>query len=230
MTDENKLKTNDQFSISEIYDLIAESFDSKRRHPWKEVIQFIDQLKPSERVLDLGCGNARHTRVLLERNFDVVGIDVSFRILQTAKNNELALVKNKLTSLVNGDAIFLPFKKGVFNSIIMIAVFHHFEGLGDRILVLREIQRILAKDGKCLISVWLKTHPRFEKDDLRDLVSGGRKDIIVPWTLPKGKKIKRYYYLFEKEEIENLISTFGFNILNSEISNHNLFLTIQKEY
>ncbi len=229
MTDEKKSTTNDQFSIFDVYDLIAESFDSKRKHPWKEVVQFRDQLQPTDRVLDLGCGNARHTKILLEKDFDVVGLDVSYKILQTAKNNELSLVTNKLLGLVNSDAIFLPFKECSFDSIIMIAVFHHFEGLGDRILVLREIKRILVNNGKCLLSIWLKTHPRFEKDDLCDLVQAGRKDIIVPWTLPNGKKIKRYYYLFDKEEIESLVMTLGFKILSSEISNHNLFLIIQKE-
>lgn len=228
MTDKNN--SEKLISIPEVYDLIAESFDSKRRHPWKEVTNFIQQLPSSSRILDLGCGNARHTRVLLERNFDVIGLDVSYRILQTAKNNELLLVKNKLTSLINGDAIFLPFKREAFHSIIMIAVFHHFKGLGDRILVLREIKRILARKGTCLISTWLKTHPRFEKEDLRELVKSGKKDILVPWTLPSGEKIKRYYYLFEKEELEDLVLTLGFKIINSEISNHNLFLTIKKEH
>ncbi len=228
MNDENKSKTNNHLSIPEVYDLIAESFDSKRRHPWKEVIQFIKQLPASSRILDLGCGNARHTRVLLERNFEVIGLDVSYRILQTAKENELSLVKNKLTSLINGDARVLPFKNKVFNSIIMIAVIHHFESIEDRIGILQEIKRVLTDNGICLISTWLRTHPRFQKEDLSDLVKSGKKDILVPWTLPNGKKINRYYYLFEKEELEALVLQLGFKILKSEISNHNLFLSVKK--
>jgi len=228
MNDENKSKTNNHLSIPEVYDLIAESFDSKRRHPWKEVIQFIKQLPASSRILDLGCGNARHTRVLLERNFEVIGLDVSYRILQTAKENELSLVKNKLTSLINGDARVLPFKNKVFDSIIMIAVIHHFESTEDRIGILQEIKRVLTDNGICLISTWLRTHPRFQKEDLSDLVKSGKKDIQVPWTLPNGKKINRYYYLFEKEELEALVLQLGFKILKSEISNHNLFLSVKK--
>jgi len=228
MNDENKSKTNNHLSIPEVYDLIAESFDSKRRHPWKEVIQFIKQLPASSRILDLGCGNARHTRVLLERNFEVIGLDVSYRILQTAKENELSLVKNKLTSLINGDARVLPFKNKVFDSIIMIAVIHHFESIEDRIGILQEIKRVLTDNGICLISTWLRTHPRFQKEDLSDLVKSGKKDILVPWTLPNGKKINRYYYLFEKEELEALVLQLGFKILKSEISNHNLFLSVKK--
>lgn len=228
MNDENKSKTNDRFSIPEVYDLIAESFDSKRRHPWKEVIKFIKQLPVSSRILDLGCGNARHTRVLLERNFEAIGLDVSYRILQTAKENELSLVKNKLTSLINSDARVLPFKNKVFDGIIMIAVIHHFDSIEDRMEILREIKRILTENGTCLISTWLKTHPRFQKEDLYQLVKSGEKDIFVPWTLPNGKKINRYYYLFEKEEFEALILQLGFKIINSEISNHNLFLSVKK--
>ena len=228
MTDENNSKPKNRFSIPKVYDLIAESFDSKRRHPWKEVIQFIKQLPSTNRVLDLGCGNARHTRVMLERNFEVIGLDISYRILQTAKENELSLVKHKLTSLINGDARVLPFKKKTFNNIIMIAVLHHFESKDDRVEILREIKRVLIENGTCLISTWLRTHPRFQKEDLSELVKSGKKDILVPWTLPDGKKINRYYYLFDKEELEAIVLQLEFKILNSEISNHNLFLTVKK--
>ena len=228
MTDENNSETKNRFSIPEVYDLIAESFDSKRRHPWKEVIQFIKQLPTTSRILDLGCGNARHTRVMLERNFEVIGLDISYRILQTAKENELSSVKDKLTSLINSDARVLPFRNEVFDHVIMIAVIHHFESIDDRVKILQEIKRILTENGTCLISTWLKTHPRFQKEDLSELVKSGKQDILVPWTLANGKKINRYYYLFEKEELEELVLQLGFKILNSEISNHNLFLSVKK--
>ncbi|MCG3253798.1 MAG: class I SAM-dependent methyltransferase [Candidatus Heimdallarchaeota archaeon] len=228
MTDENNSETKNRFSIPEVYDLIAESFDSKRRHPWKEVIQFIKQLPATSRILDLGCGNARHTRVMLERNFEVIGLDISYRILQTAKENELSSVKDKLTSLINSDARVLPFRNEVFDHVIMIAVIHHFESIDDRVKILQEIKRILTENGTCLISTWLKTHPRFQKEDLSELVKSGKQDILVPWTLANGKKINRYYYLFEKEELEELVLQLGFKILNSEISNHNLFLSVKK--
>ncbi|MCE7744475.1 MAG: class I SAM-dependent methyltransferase [Candidatus Heimdallarchaeota archaeon] len=228
MTDENNSETKNRFSIPEVYDLIAESFDSKRRHPWKEVIQFIKQLPATSRILDLGCGNARHTRVMLERNFEVIGLDISYRILQTAKENELSSVKDKLTSLINSDARVLPFRNEVFDHVIMIAVIHHFESIDDRVKILQEIKRILTENGTCLISTWLKTHPRFQKEDLSELVKSGKQDILVPWTLANGKKINRYYYLFEKEELEELVLQLGFKILNSEISNHNLFLSVNK--
>ncbi|NPE07607.1 MAG: methyltransferase domain-containing protein [Asgard group archaeon] len=228
MTNENNSKTNNRFSIPKVYDLIAESFDSKRRHPWKEVIQFIKQLPSTNRILDLGCGNARHTSVMLERNFEAIGLDISYRILQAAKENELSLVKDKLTSLINGDARVLPFKNKVFNNVIMIAVLHHFESKDDRLEILREIMRVLTENGTCLISTWLRTHPRFQKEDLSEIVKLGKKDILVPWTLPDGKKINRYYYLFDKEELEAIVLQLDFKILNSEISNHNLFLTVKK--
>jgi len=94
--------------------------------------------------------------------------------------------------------------------------------------ILREIERVLSENGTCLISTWLRTHPRFQKEDLSELVKSGKKDILVPWTLPDGKKINRYYYLFDKEELEAIVLQLEFKILNSEISNHNLFLTVKK--
>jgi ubiquinone/menaquinone biosynthesis C-methylase UbiE len=228
MKDKNNSESNEHLTIPEVYDIIAESFDNKRSQPWKEVMQFIEQFPSSSRILDLGCGSARHTKFMLEKNYNVIGLDVSFRILQVANEKRLSLLKNKLTSLVNGDATNLPFKTNSFDNIIMIAVFHHFKSLDDRIAILREIKRILSKGGSCLITTWSKSHPRFEKEDLCEIVRSGKKDIFVPWTLPDGKKINRYYYLFEKEELEAIVLQLDFEILNSEIFNHNLFLTVKK--
>lgn len=227
MKDKYNLQSKEHLTIPEVYDIIAESFDYKRSQPWKEVMQFIEQFPSSSRILDLGCGSARHTKFMLEKNYNVIGLDVSFRILQVANEKRLSLLKNKLTSLVNGDATNLPFKTNSFDNIIMIAVFHHFKSLDDRIAILREIKRILSKGGSCLITTWSKSHPRFEKEDLCEIVRSGKKDILVPWTLPNGRKVSRYYYLFEKEELEELVLTAGFKIESSEDSKRNIFLTIK---
>ncbi|NHJ32165.1 MAG: class I SAM-dependent methyltransferase [Asgard group archaeon] len=227
MKDKNNTESKEHLTIPEVYDIIAESFDCKRSRPWKEVMQFIEQFPSSSRILDLGCGSARHTKFMLEKNFTVIGLDISFRILQVANERRLSILRNRLTSLVNGDATNLPFKTNSFDNIIMIAVLHHFESLSDRLEILREIKRILSEGGKCLITTWSKLHPRFEKKDLCELVKSGKKDILVPWTLPNGRKISRYYYLFEKEELEELVSTVGFKIESSVDSRSNIFLTVR---
>jgi tRNA (uracil-5-)-methyltransferase TRM9 len=219
--------TEQPSSLAKVYDVIAESFDSTRKYPWKEVSEFIEKILSSDFVLDLGSGNGRHTKLLTQQSRGTIGMDISFNILKLSLMKELDGITRDI-NLVNSDAVKLPFKDNVFDKLISIAVIHHLDTEENRCCVFSEIFRILKKDGLAQISCWLKSHPRFLKDDLRDKVQAGEKEIIVPWTLKNGEKISRYYYLFEINEIEELAKNAGFSIIESKESNHNLFLTIKK--
>ena len=61
----------------------------------QEVDTLIDllELQPGERVLDVGCGPGRHARVLAERGFDVVGVDISARFIEIAREGAPATAK-----------------------------------------------------------------------------------------------------------------------------------------
>ncbi|MFW9924550.1 MAG: class I SAM-dependent methyltransferase, partial [Candidatus Thorarchaeota archaeon] len=183
----------DELSISEVYDIIAESFDQKRKYPWQEVVEFINKITPAEKVLDLGCGNGRHMKMVLENNIESVGIDISYRILSIARLNELKDIPKSLFDLLNADTTFLPIKNSAFDRILMIAVFHHLQDTDQRIFALKEIFRLLKNNGKLLISCWLRTHPRFTKSDLVGYVSKGNKEVNVPWKLSDGQELLRYY-------------------------------------
>ncbi|MHA1737274.1 MAG: class I SAM-dependent methyltransferase [Candidatus Heimdallarchaeota archaeon] len=219
--------TKQPSSLAKVYDVIAESFDSTRKYPWKEVSEFVEKVSQNDFVLDLGSGNGRHTKLLAQQSRGTIGIDISYNILKLSLAKELDGIIRDL-NLINSDAVKLPFKDNAFDKMISIAVIHHLETEASRKNVLSEIFRILKKDGLAQISCWLKSHPRFSKDDLRDAVQAGKKDIIVPWTLKNGEKISRYYYLFDIDEIETLARSVGFSIIESKESNHNLFLTIKK--
>jgi len=215
--------------ISQVYDQIAESFDTKRKHPWEDVTEFIDTITKENCTLDLGSGNGRHSRLLLEREIDTTSMDISYNILKTALKNELALVKGFLTGAVNGDVLSLPFKDNSFDRITMIAVFHHLDDEVKRKIALKEIARILKKQGQILLSCWMRTHPRFKKEDLREIIEQGEKDVLVPWKMPDGTQIMRYYYLFDKEEIEQLLENANLKIISSRESFHNLFIIAENQ-
>jgi len=215
--------------ISKVYDQIAESFDTTRRYPWKDVIEFVEEISKKELVLDLGCGNGRHTKLILEKDTPTIGMDLSYNILQIALAKTLKQFQNLIPGMINADTIFLPFRKNSFDKIIMIAVIHHLDTDNKRALALREINNILKKNGQLLISCWLNTHPRFKKEDLAPLIAQNKQDILVPWTMTNGKKINRYYYLFDPKEFEELVLSSGLMIRLKRITNHNLFIIAQKK-
>ncbi|MBN1329542.1 MAG: class I SAM-dependent methyltransferase [Candidatus Heimdallarchaeota archaeon] len=228
MKEHHNHKKNQATSISQIYDQIAESFDSKRKYPWKEVIKFIDDLSSEDLVLDLGCGNGRHSSQLLQRNHSVISSDISFKILQIALQNEFINYRNIIAGVVNADGLNLPFHNNSFDTILSIAVIHHLSTETQRVDFLKEIYRTLRPKGTVLISCWLRTHPRFTKKDLEKEALAGKKEIFVPWTMQNERKINRYYYLYDSEELMKLVTSNGFKITKNEISNHNLFLTLTK--
>jgi len=216
--------------MGELYDEIATSFNEKRQQPWCEVVQFIKTMPPTAGlILDLGCGNGRHTLALLEHGFKVVAMDLSYKILQIAKTRAKEKKPAKEVMFINGDGRALPVRPEAFEAILMIAVIHHLPTKEERKKMLEGIAAKLTKKGKALISCWLRTHPRFRKEDLREEIAAGKKDVIVPWTMPNGKKVQRYYYLFDPEELEELCEEAGLEKVKGEKANHNFFLTVKKK-
>jgi ubiquinone/menaquinone biosynthesis C-methylase UbiE len=213
--------------IGKVYDDIAESFDSKRVYPWEEVQAFIQNIQKNEWVLDLGCGNGRHIKLVHQKQASVIGLDISFKLLQIAKQNQLKMIYSTLLGLINGDMRYLPFHNDIFDRVIMIASFHHLKNIQARKRTLAEIARVMKPKSELFLSCWMRTHPRFKKEDLREQIEKGEKDVIVPWKL-NNKKIPRYYYLFDQSELLSLIKGQGLQILSDNIVNHNLYVVARK--
>lgn len=83
-------------------------------------------------TLDIGCGTGMVTYV----HTNVIGVDISETI--------------SLIPLIRGDAYRLPFKKNVFDTIVMSHVLEHFPE-SERIL--KECYRVLKRNGNIIISV-----------------------------------------------------------------------------
>lgn len=64
-------------------------------------------------VLDLGCGTGMLSRLLAERGFRVIGLDVSFHSLRI-------LNKRKQLPVLQGDAERLPFTDGCLQCVVCL--------------------------------------------------------------------------------------------------------------
>src|SRR5687768_13013787 len=65
----------------------AKTYDSRHSFVWKlaeDLIAMLDP-KPGERILDLGCGTGHLTAQIAAAGCDVVGLDVSESMLETAR-------------------------------------------------------------------------------------------------------------------------------------------------
>jgi SAM-dependent methyltransferase len=77
--------------------------------------------KDSERIVELGCGLGRVLKHYHYQNKNIVGVEYSRIALQKLKK------ENKDLKLVVADVRHLPFKDGVFDTVLAFGLFHNIE-------------------------------------------------------------------------------------------------------
>lgn len=120
-------------------------------------------LKPGELVLDLACGQGRHSIPLTSRGYQVVGLDYSPYLLELAK--KFSHDAGVEPSLIRGDMRVLPFSRCFDAVYIFFTSFGYFSD-EDNIQVLREVRRALKPGGRFLLDLWnpfkLAEHPNHQ--------------------------------------------------------------------
>tara|TARA_B100000085_G_scaffold259535_1_gene262410 strand:- start:16527 stop:17156 length:630 start_codon:yes stop_codon:yes gene_type:complete len=175
--------------VKNIYSNIAEHFDKTRYHTWPKIKEFINSLNTNSKIYDIGCGNGRNMN--LRDDCDFIGCDNNQELLSQAKNKKL--------ECFYGDNLDLPFEDECADAVISIAVIHHFSTKERRIKALSEIFRILKKGGYILIYVWA-----YEQDKFKNY----EKNAMVEWNNQKNNEtLKRYYYLFSRYELDDLVKS-----------------------
>ena len=114
-------------------------------------IHSLSQLKPGDKVLDVGCGSGRLT--MAAQNWvtpggESTGIDPSPEMIDVARRNadRLGLPIKFETGMVEA----LPFPNGSFDVVMSRLVLHHLPGdLKSRGLA--EMRRVLKPGGLCLV-------------------------------------------------------------------------------
>jgi SAM-dependent methyltransferase len=198
-------------SVRAAYDAIAASYADARREPWPEVVAFIESLPGRTRILDLGCGHGRHLAPLASCGRRATGLDASRELLAIGRDRASSAGPGVRSDWVQGDAVGLPFRDAVFDACIAIAVLHHLPSDADRLAAVREVHRVLGPGGRACLGVWDFEGPRFDaiREDRLDLPPEVRGDVEMPWPLPDGRAVPRYYHLFQEGELEALIIEAG---------------------
>lgn len=108
-------------------------------------------LSPENKILDLCCGQGRHSIELAKRGFkNVEGLDRSHYLIQKAK--EQARKEGLSVKFREGDARKLPYLSDTFDVVMILGnSFGYFETVQDDLRVLKEVFRVLKPWGKLLI-------------------------------------------------------------------------------
>jgi alkylated DNA repair protein alkB family protein 8 len=229
------MKDNLAGESEQTWDTIAESFDTTRRKPWQQCIDFINELPKSAVVADLGCGNGRHLIPCAERCKKVIGLDISRNLLKITLD-EIGKKELGNVNLIHGNLVDLPFKNNSLDAILYIASLHNIKGRENRICSLKEVKRVLKEDGRALISVWSRWQDKFRIYFLKQLFNhkGEFGDIEIYWKQHK-LNVPRFYHLYSKSEFVDDIEHTGLNIKNifsvklySKQSSDNYFTIVTK--
>jgi ubiquinone/menaquinone biosynthesis C-methylase UbiE len=176
----------------EVWEIIADSWTNLRVKPDKEVIDFSKKIN-SGLVLDVGCGNGRNSLPFLEKNLKCVAVDYSRGMIREAKR----FLKRRGfdANFVVANATNLPFKPGVFHTVIFVRALPHVETRERRLEALSEIKRV---GEKIIMSCWCKWDKKLFWIVLKHLFSS---DVYVDWNY-HGKIYKRFHHLYIKKELE----------------------------
>ena len=147
-------------------------YDGRWRPVAKDIVEHFN-LKPGDKVLDVGCGKGFLVRDLLELGIDAYGMDVSKYALMNCE-------KEVIGRLQIGSAVSLPFPDNSFNAVLAINSIHNLDR-ENCIVALREMQRLAA--GKGFVQVDSYHTPE-------------QKEIFESWVLTAE------YYGYPKEWVE----------------------------
>lgn len=210
---------DDRAAVRDTYDRIAAHFSSTREHPWPEIREFLDD--SDGRVgLDIGCGNGRHAELLADCTDRVVGVDVSRQLLveATARSHDHEFD----AGWVQGDAAQLPIAAAQVDLAVYVAAIHHLPTREARVESLDELARVLAPDGRALVSAWSTTHDRFDRDP--DAEEGF--DTSVDWTLPGGETVPRFYHIYAPAEFDADLAASTLSVERSFLASGNCYAVV----
>ena len=120
--------------------------DVLRRHRY--ILEMVQGLRG--KALEVGCGTGEMLCALLERNFEVVGLDMAPRMIEASRSRISQRFGGKAVDLVIGDIENLGFGSAEFDLVIAAGV---IEYLDSEEKALRDFERILKPGGVVILSV-----------------------------------------------------------------------------
>ncbi len=206
--------------IKNFYDEQSEKRNTTRQKIWPEYKIILEEIKNHKnkdiKILDLGCGNANILSYLNEnnnyhnKNIKYIWWDISNNLIQIAKNNhpESIFYSDDMIEILK------KFKQEEFDFVIMIASFQHIDSEKERLLILKNIYRILKFKWKLISINWCFSKwfiKKYKKEVWKSLLKSiftlnylKYNDIYIPWKW-ENKIYYRYYHIFNENEKSKLI-------------------------
>jgi len=176
----------------------------------KVILNYIENANNEGIVLDIGCGDGRFIKLLINQGFKkVVCLDSDYRLLESLHNFSIKNGFREKLLIIHSDADELPFKKGIFYIVLAIGVLYYLNESEPR--TIKKINKILEINGLLILS-----EPEIEGMIFRTLFFDGLDDAIEIFTnkcFKEGHRESKFKFgVKSKKEQENWIKSGNFKI------------------
>lgn len=138
--------------IAPSYDRLNRLMSLRQDTRWrrKAVARLLDQMPANATIIDVATGTADMALSIVRERPDckVFGVDQSPAMLQEGRKKVHAAGLDGKITLVEGDALSLPFLDGTADGICVAFGIRNFDNLGTG---LREMRRVLRKGGRLVV-------------------------------------------------------------------------------
>lgn len=163
---------------------------------WEMLDQFLQTL-PGKSLLDFGCGDGNYSCLMMEKGFEVTGIDVSEKAIQKA-----IACNGEDINFIRSGAIPDDIPTDAFDVVVMLNSLHclRFE---ERERLLSQVKRVLKRDGRLFASVLSLEDESYPRQNWEE---------IEPGTFDDG--IGRLFHFFTMEQLTAELK--GFRIVETK--------------
>ena len=116
----SKLTTTEKQYVKDVYENIANRFDSTRLYTWSWIEEFLEKLPSTSLVYDIGCGNGRN---MMNNKIKFIGIDNCENFINICKSKNLEVINSNITNI--------PLDNNRCDAIICIALFHKLSNIDN---------------------------------------------------------------------------------------------------
>lgn len=128
--------------VASRYDLTNTVLSFGQDRGWRRATRAALDLRPGERVLDVGAGTGVSTEELALSGAYAVGADLSLGMLRAGKR------RRPRVPLLAGDALRLPFPDGAFDA---VTISFALRNVSDTDAALRELARVTRPGGRLVV-------------------------------------------------------------------------------
>jgi demethylmenaquinone methyltransferase/2-methoxy-6-polyprenyl-1,4-benzoquinol methylase len=132
-------------TIADRYDFITVVLSYGQDRRWKRRLLDLAAPRPGTRALDLATGTGDIAFALAARGARVVGLDITFRMVELARNK--ATLDLRVPRFLVGDMLALPFPSGSFD---VVTTGYGLRNVPDLTTAIDEIGRVLSPGGQLL--------------------------------------------------------------------------------